>query len=322
MKLLTILAFTLALVTATAKPTLAHVDSLGQPDPYWQQLAAATAGADAAGPPDTTAPLADFVSFGGLSLLLLCLGIALALDLATAPARLRAAPAAGPTTEAPTPGPPDETACEQPVRTVEVVPPSASGETRHVLRLAATIVLAVIVVSALHASDRGTDSAPPARGLAPFQVPVGDATPTVRRMFSEIEEGLIQAEQIRSTTNRWPAVETLAAQGIRPFPLADSSYRWRLLQDGAYAAYVGTPTTTGSDAPALLALIREFAPGDVAGTTATTPPGELAHRLSDGTPLRVSIWFRPDGSAADTQATMAAVAQPSATGWKQILAGK
>ena len=322
MKLLTILAFTLTLVTATARPTLAHVDSLGQPDPYWQQLAAATAGADAAGPPDTTAPLADFVSFGGLSLLLLCLGIALALDLATAPARLRAAPAAGPTTEAPTPGPPDETACEQPVRTVEVVPPSASGETRHVLRLAAAIVLAVIVVSALHASDRGTDSAPPARGLAPFQVPVGDATPTVRRMFSEIEEGLIQAEQIRSTTNRWPAVETLAAQGIRPFPLADSSYRWRLLQDGVYAAYVGTPTTTGSDAPALLALIREFAPGDVAGTTATTPPGELAHRLSDGTPLRVSIWFRPDGSAADTQATMAAVAQPSATGWKQILAGK
>jgi len=252
----------------------------------------------------------------------LCLGIALALDLATAPARLRAAPAAGPTTEAPTPGPPDETACEQPVRTVEVVPPSASGETRHVLRLAAAIVLAVIVVSALHANDRSTDSAPQARGLAPFQVWVADATPTVRRMFSEIQEGLIQAEKIRSTTNHWPAAETLAAQGIRPFPLGDSSYRWRLLQDGAYAAYVGTPTTTGSDVPALLALIREPAPGDVEGATTPPPPGELDHRLSDGTPLRVSIWFRRDGSIADTQATMAAVAQPSATGWKQILAGK
>ena len=35
-------ALTLALVTATAKATLAHVDSLGQPDPYWQQIANAT----------------------------------------------------------------------------------------------------------------------------------------------------------------------------------------------------------------------------------------------------------------------------------------
>ena len=84
MRPLATLALTLALVTATAKATLAHVDSLGQPDPYWQQIAAASAARGSQVPPDGTAPLEGFVSSGGLSLLLLGLGAALALDRATA----------------------------------------------------------------------------------------------------------------------------------------------------------------------------------------------------------------------------------------------
>ena len=316
-KPLAILALTLALVAATAKATLAHVDSLGQPDPSWQQISAASAARGSQVPPDGTAPLEAFVSSGGLSLLLLGLGAALALDRATAPLKpaKRRMPATAP------PGAPAGMMREEAIRTVDVLPPSASGEARLVLRAAAAIVFGALFVSGLHASDRGNDSGPQARDLAPFQVLFRDAAPTVQRMFREIQEGLLEAENMRVATKRWPAVETLAAQGIPPFPLADSPYRWRLLQEGVYAAYVGAPAP-GSDAPAFLALIQEPEPGYVETVMPATPPDELRHRLSDGTLLHVSVWFRPDGLAPDDQATTATLARPFAAGWKQVLAGR
>jgi hypothetical protein len=322
-KPLAILALTFALVTATAKATLAHVDSLGQPDPYWQQIAAASANGSQV-PPDGTAPLMRFVSSGGLSLLLLGLGAALALDRATAfagsrGARARAQPRRLPAT-APTGGPAGMMS-EEAIRTVEVLPPSASGETRFVLRAAAAIVFGVLFVSGLQASDRGNGSGLQARDLAPFQMLLRDATPNVQRMFREIQAGLIEAEKMRVATKRWPAVETLAAQGIQPFPLTDSPYRWRLLRESVYAAYVGAPAP-GSDAPAFLALIQEPEPGYVETAMPATPPDEIHHRLSDGTLLHVSVWFRPAGLPPDDQLTMAELAQPFATGWKQVLAGK
>jgi hypothetical protein len=299
------LTLALALLAASATAARAHVDSLGQPDPYWQQVAAAAAAADAAR--GGTAPFQDLVSSGGLSLLLLVLGAALALDVATAPARRKrtADPSAG-------------TMGEAAVRTVAGLPPSANGETRHVLRAAAAIAVVALVVSGLHASERGGDRAPQARDLAPFQMPFRDATPTVQRLFREIEAGLPAAENLRVATTRWPTVETLAAQGIPPFPSADSPYRWRLIQEGASTAYVGAPAP-GSDAPALLALIQEPAPGSADAALPAPLPGEFQQRLSDGTPLRVSIWFCPDGSAADDQATGAMLARPFAAGWKQVL---
>jgi hypothetical protein len=320
-KPLALLAVTLALVTATAKATLAHVDSPGQPDPYWQQIVAASAARGAQVPPDGTAPLEGFVSSGGLSLLLVSLGIALALDRALAGvrvtragARARRMPATAPS------GAPAEMIDEEAIRTVDVLPPSASGETHLVLRAAAAIVFGAFFVSALHASDRGNDSGPQGRDLAPFQMLFRDATPTVQRMFREIQAGLIKAEDMRVATKRWPAVEALAAQAIPPFPLADSPYRWRLLQEGVYAAYLGAPAPE-SDAPALLALIQEPEPGSVETVIPATPPDELHHRLSDGTLLHVSVWFRPGGLPPDDQVTMATLARPSAAGWTQVLAG-
>ena len=77
----------LALVTATATATLAHVDSMGQPDPYWQQLAAESAAKASQDPPDT-ALLEIFVyASGGLSLLL---GVSVLRSLWTGPRRSRA----------------------------------------------------------------------------------------------------------------------------------------------------------------------------------------------------------------------------------------
>jgi hypothetical protein len=320
-KPLAILGLTLALVTASAHVTLAHVDSLGQPDPYWQQVAAASAARGSQAPPDATAPLEGFVASGGLSLLLLGLGAALALDRATAGSRVRHGGERARRTPATAPaGGPAETMRAEATRTVEVLPPSASGETRLVLRAAAAIVFGVLFVSGLQASDRGNDGVLQARDLAPFQTLSRDATPTVQRMFRELQAGLIEAENMRVATKRWPAVETLAAQGIPPFPSADSPYRWRLLQAGVYAAYVGAPVP-GSDAPAFLALIQEPEPGYVEPVQPATPPDQLHHRLSDGTLLHVSVWFRPDSPAADDQETMSTLARPFAAGWTQLLSG-
>lgn len=323
MKPLATLALTLALVTATARATLAHVDSLGQPDPYWQQIATASAARGSRVPPDGTAPFEDFVSSGGLSLLLLGLGAALALDRATAPAGSKLRRAGKRARRESATAPPDEPAemtREEAITTVEVLPPSATGETRLVLRAAAAIVFGVLFVSGLQASDRGNDSARKVRDLAPFQLRFRDATPTVQRMFQEIQEGLIEAENMRVATKQWPAVETLAAHGIPPFPLTDFPYRWRLLQEGVYAAYVGAPAP-GSDAPAFLALIQEPEPGSVETAMPATPADEIHHRLSDGTLLHVSVWFRPGGPAPDDQATIATLARPFTAGWTQVLAG-
>lgn len=70
MKLIAILAVALALVTATARATLAHPDVPGQPDPYWQQLAAASVAEASQARPDTTLLQVLVYASGGVSLLL------------------------------------------------------------------------------------------------------------------------------------------------------------------------------------------------------------------------------------------------------------
>lgn len=164
-KPLAILALTLALVAADAKATLAHLDSLGQPDPYWQQIAAASAARDSQAPLEGAAPLEVFVSSGGLSLLMLGLGVALALDWATAGASMDGARGSDGSRTMSGIAPPGGPAGmrEEAIRTVEVLPPSAGGETRFVLRTAAAIVLVALFASVLHASERGIDSGPQAR---------------------------------------------------------------------------------------------------------------------------------------------------------------
>lgn len=143
MKILALLILPPALIATAATATLAHVDTLGQPDPSWQQPAAARdSSAGAAG----TAPQEDFFSSGGLSLLLLALGALLALDLATAPGSR-----SGLATALPAAAPPDRPP-ELGLRTVEVLPASVSRETRYVLRVAVAIVFAAILCGKLHSS--------------------------------------------------------------------------------------------------------------------------------------------------------------------------
>jgi len=205
------------------------------------------------------------------------------------------------------------------VRTEEVLPPSASGETRLVVQAAAAIVLGAFCIIGLHAVDGGP-SADSRTDRPPSQILLRDAAPAVQRMYGQLEEGVRQAEKARATGQRWPTPETLAAQGVAPFasdPLTQPAYRWQLTQQGTYATYLGTAESDpqSSTAAAFLALIQEVTSGD-AGVTASAALDDTRQQLADGTRLHVSVWFRISGGAASPVAST----QPAADGWTQIVA--
>jgi hypothetical protein len=204
-------------------------------------------------------------------------------------------------------------------RTVDVLPPSASGEGRLVFQAMGAIVFGALLIVGLHTEDgvRPTD-------LAPFQMLFRDAAPTVQRMFREMQEGLTEAETARAASAQWPSVAALAAQGIPPFARPDPGYGWRLFRDGPYVGYVGAPAVgagaaaPGSAAPAFLALIQEPPAGYTENPQPGAPPDETHHRLADGTLLHVTLWFRPDGAVPDGDSVLT---QPFAAGWTQVLVG-
>ena len=203
------------------------------------------------------------------------------------------------------------------IRTVEVLPPSATGETRVVLRAAAAIVLGALFVIGVRVGDDNPGAGPRASDLAPFQILFRDAAPAVQRTVREMQEGLIEAGNVRAATKRWPEVATLAAQGVPPFAGATAAYRWRLVQSGVFVNYVGTPVSP-SGAPAFLVLIQEPEPGAVEVIPPGTPPDQVHQRLNDGTLLHVTLWFRADGAG---QADDAPIRQPFSTGWTQVVTG-
>jgi hypothetical protein len=200
-------------------------------------------------------------------------------------------------------------------RTVDVLPPSASGEGRLVFQAMGAIVFGALVVVGLHgAQDAGT-----APGLAPFQILFRDAAPGVQRLLRETQEGLTEAERVRAASGQWPSPAVLAAQAIPPFADATPPYAWRLARDGRTLAYVGVPSSAGrADTPSLLAVIQEPEPGYSETVPLNAPPDETHHRLADGTLLHVTVWFRADGADLRDNAVMT---QPFAAGWTQVLAG-
>jgi hypothetical protein len=244
----------------------------------------------------------------------------------------------------------DVSPASQPVvRTVEVAPPSARAETWNVLRVAALIVLATWIYLADSAAGRraagGEGGAGPsgaaaaaagggadARDLMPYQRLFRTLGGDDQRMFRELQEGLLEAENARSSTRRWPRPAALAAQGIPPFapePAARGgrrSYRWELRQEGPYVNYLGTPADRRD--PELLLLVQEpDPPAPPAGpASAAGPPpqptDEMHHRLADGTLLHVSTWMRgPAAAPGAVEPAGGAIVEPYAKGWTQLLAG-
>jgi hypothetical protein len=196
-------------------------------------------------------------------------------------------------------------------RTVQILPLSVRQELANVVRLGVAIVAGVWLYLASAPMD--TARAAGSRALLPFQTVASELPETGQRMFRELQEGRLEAENLRSIDGRWPDPATLSAQGVPPFahdPTSKgSAYSWRLVQQGTIVNYLGVPSDAKS--AAWLLLIQEPIPG--------APPDpasddEEHNRLPDGTMLHVSIWKHDDGSSVK----MALTPLPEAAGWKQI----
>jgi hypothetical protein len=197
------------------------------------------------------------------------------------------------------------------VRHVQIEPLSMRTELGHVMRLAMAIMVGVWLYLASAVGGDGTTK----RNLLPFQALIESRSPVEQRMFREIQEGLLEAEARRSTTGSWPAVSTLAADGIPPFATDPTTkratYQWQFARMGMAIAYLGIPTQPGM--AAWMVLVQEPEPG--------APPDpakedEEHHRLLDGTKLHVSTWVHPDGD----RITPGFVRVPQANGWTQLYA--
>ena len=153
------------------------------------------------------------------------------------------------------------------------------------------------------------------RSLLPFQTLAQNRPASEQRMFRELQEGLLEAEAVRSATGQWPMVDSLAADGIPPFapdPTAKTAtYRWTLLRAGSLVNYLGIPDREGP--PAWLVVVQEPQPG--------VPPDqtfedEQHHRLLYGIMLHVSTWAHADGMKVPSRISSV----PQGEGWTQIYA--
>ncbi len=205
------------------------------------------------------------------------------------------------------------------MQTVEIRPPSVRAETLNVLKAGAAIVVVVAAYLFRPAMMGGATAATGGRAsdLLPFQQLVRDAPGVEQRTFRELQEGLLEAERARASTNRWPEASTLAAEGVPPFApdptRKDATYRWTTLNQGMTVNYLGVPSTPS--APAWLLVIIEPEPG---APPDPAPNDETHHRLPDGTTLHVSIWTVPERSR---QSGFNAVQLPQNEGWTQLLVG-
>ena len=200
------------------------------------------------------------------------------------------------------------------VRTAEILPPSVRSETLIVGQIA--VVVVAVVGFYLANTAWNTSSTQTRTGdLMPYQVLVRDRPSSDQRMFRELQEGLLEAQRVRSTSGGWPAPAALAVQGIPPFapdPTRPETYVWTVTQHGTFINYRAAPAVTG--VPAWLLLIQEPDRG--------APPDraledEEHHRLADGAMLHVSIWTHADGT--DLPARF--ISLPQVEGWTQLRAG-
>jgi hypothetical protein len=204
------------------------------------------------------------------------------------------------------------TAAMAATRRVQIETLSARTELLLVVRVSMAIAIGVWLYLASSAATFG--GAPSQRNLLPFQKLIADRPSSEQRIFRELQEGLIEAEAVRSSNGSWPTVASLTGGGIPPFaadPTKHSGYVWSLLQGGTLVNYLGVPNIAGT--PAWLVLVQEPEAG--------APPDPAAedeehHRLVNGPMLHVSIWTHVDGPQIATRL----VRLPQGEGWTQLYA--
>lgn len=196
-------------------------------------------------------------------------------------------------------------------RTEIVRPLSAHSELLSVMRAGMAVTVTVWTYVALMSGASSTAVGP--RNMLPFQRLAADRPFDEQRMFRELQEGLIEAEALRSDAGTWPLPATLAEAGVPPFaadPTRKEKYSWTLFVSGITVNYLGVPVA--GDAPSWLLLIQEPTPG--------VPPDqtfedEEHHKLANGEMLHVSAWVHTSGAV-----TSRLVRIPQAEGWLQLYA--
>lgn len=135
-----------------------------------------------------------------------------------------------------------------------------------------------------------------------------------QRVFRELQEGEVEAENRRAATGAWPPVDALAADLVPPFAAdaiaARDGYHWTMARDGLLVDYLGIPSA--ADRPAFLLQLAE--PDPAAPPDPRTPPDETHHKLPDGTILHVTTWMHDPTPKAPERF----VALPLAEGWNQV----
>ncbi len=201
--------------------------------------------------------------------------------------------------------------------TVEIRPPSVRTETLNVLKAGVAVVVIVSAYLFRPSFGSGSGLAVPSGGLFPYQALVGDVPADQQRTFRELQEGLLEAERMRSSSGVWPDGAALAEQAI-PLFAADPtrkgpSYKWSAIRQDWVINYLGVPSD--SSAPAWVLVILEPEPGVPPDTA---PNDETHHRLPDGTTLHVSMWNVPEQKRSGG---FSAVRLPQNEGWTQLLVG-
>jgi hypothetical protein len=202
------------------------------------------------------------------------------------------------------------------MRAVDVVPPSPREEALAVGRW--VLVIAYLSILALAVEIGGGDGGAPSARL-PYQQLFKDQAANDQRIFRELQEGLLEAENLRATEGRWPAAARLAELGVPPFgpdSIDAAVYRWESAIAPLAASYIGHPVDAGRKS--FLLLVQE--PGERARSLkeASALLDEVHHALPDGELIHVSTWIR----AAAPPATPDPVERPAEQGWTQIVVGK
>jgi hypothetical protein len=207
---------------------------------------------------------------------------------------------------------------------VIVSSPSTLSEAGAVLRaiVAVAFVTAIAMTARFGAGDAPGRAGGQASGsrttrlvLRPDQLSFAALPAEDQRMYRRCLLGLADAEELRSTTGRWPDVAELAARGTPPFsadPLDAAGYRWQRLLDGTLLNFLGVPADAASPRPSILVVVLEPDPGTPLDPTAVID--ESHHKLRDGTLLHVSISL---GTARTLGRPLAMPAFED--GWRQVI---
>lgn len=181
---------------------------------------------------------------------------------------------------------------------VQVRSPSLRRETGRFLLWSAAVLTVCAGAIAFRVRASGPTKTTPER--LPYQQHFSVLDDANQRRFLELREGILEIENIRGSTGRWPSIETLRAQALPPVVsgLPDASpLTWEMREHGDYVNYTALPQDNLGQQ--WLILFIEPPKGLLkAPNEPPAPVDEEHHTLSDGTALHVTVWARDASSGA------------------------